>query len=98
MPEFCKVERDGHVTTITINRPEVMNAIHPPASPSCHTRSTRSSPIPTPGGDPHRRGREGVQRGQRPQVPGGGQQDRMARHRLRGLTQRFENAKPVIAR
>jgi crotonobetainyl-CoA hydratase len=31
MPEFCKVERDGHVTTITINRPEVMNAIHPPA-------------------------------------------------------------------
>ena len=32
MPEFCKVERDGHVTTITIDRPEVMNAIHPPAS------------------------------------------------------------------
>jgi len=32
MPEFCKVERDGHVTTITIQRPEVMNAIHPPAS------------------------------------------------------------------
>jgi crotonobetainyl-CoA hydratase len=32
MSEFCKVERDGHVTTITINRPEVMNAIHPPAS------------------------------------------------------------------
>jgi len=32
MPEFCKVERDAHVTTITINRPEVMNAIHPPAS------------------------------------------------------------------
>ena len=32
MPEFCKMERDGHVTTITINRPEVMNAIHPPAS------------------------------------------------------------------
>lgn len=32
MSEFCKVERDGHVTTITIERPEVMNAIHPPAS------------------------------------------------------------------
>jgi len=32
MGEFCKVERDGHVTTITIDRPEVMNAIHPPAS------------------------------------------------------------------
>ena len=32
MPEFCQVERDGHVLTVTIARPEVMNAIHPPAS------------------------------------------------------------------
>jgi len=32
MPEFCDVERDGHVLTVTIARPEVMNAIHPPAS------------------------------------------------------------------
>jgi enoyl-CoA hydratase/carnithine racemase len=32
MPEFCEVERDGHVFTVTIARPEVMNAIHPPAS------------------------------------------------------------------
>ncbi len=30
--EFIKVKKKGHVTTITINRPEVMNAIHPPAS------------------------------------------------------------------
>jgi crotonobetainyl-CoA hydratase len=28
--EFITVERTGHVTTITINRPEVMNALHPP--------------------------------------------------------------------
>jgi enoyl-CoA hydratase/carnithine racemase len=32
MPEFCRAERDGHVLTVTIDRPEVMNAIHPPAS------------------------------------------------------------------
>jgi enoyl-CoA hydratase/carnithine racemase len=32
MPEFCKVERDGRVQIVTINRPEVMNALHPPAS------------------------------------------------------------------
>jgi crotonobetainyl-CoA hydratase len=32
MPEFCEVQRDGHVLTVTIARPEVMNAIHPPAS------------------------------------------------------------------
>ena len=30
--EFCKVERDGALTLITLNRPEVMNAIHAPAS------------------------------------------------------------------
>ena len=31
MGEFFGVERDGHLTTITIARPEVMNALHPPA-------------------------------------------------------------------
>jgi len=30
--EFIKVEKKERVTIITINRPEVMNAIHPPAS------------------------------------------------------------------
>ena len=28
---FCRVERDGALTVITIDRPEVMNALHPPA-------------------------------------------------------------------
>ncbi len=30
--DFCKVERDGRITIVTINRPEVMNAVHPPAN------------------------------------------------------------------
>ncbi len=30
--EFHHVERDGHLLVITINRPERMNALHPPAS------------------------------------------------------------------
>lgn len=30
--EFIRVEKKEHITIITINRPEVMNAIHPPAS------------------------------------------------------------------
>jgi enoyl-CoA hydratase/carnithine racemase len=32
MPEFCEVERDGRILTVTINRPEVMNSLHPPAN------------------------------------------------------------------
>ena len=32
MPEFCTVTEDGCVTIITINRPEVMNAVHPAAN------------------------------------------------------------------
>lgn len=30
--EFCSVAHEGHLTIITLNRPEVMNAIHAPAS------------------------------------------------------------------
>ena len=30
--EFCKVEVKGHLLIITLNRPEVMNAVHPPTS------------------------------------------------------------------
>jgi len=32
MGEFCTTERDGRILTVTINRPEVMNALHPPAN------------------------------------------------------------------
>ncbi len=30
--EFCTVERDGPLTIVTLNRPDVMNALHPPAN------------------------------------------------------------------
>ena len=32
MPEFCHAERDGRIFTVTIDRPESMNALHPPAN------------------------------------------------------------------
>lgn len=32
MAEFCTTETEGNLLTITINRPERMNAVHPPAS------------------------------------------------------------------
>ena len=31
-PRFCKVEREGHLTIVTINRPEAMNALNPQAN------------------------------------------------------------------
>lgn len=30
--EFCSVEREGHLLWVTINRPQRMNALHPPAN------------------------------------------------------------------
>lgn len=32
MYEFTTVEKEGHLTIITMNRPESLNAVHPPAS------------------------------------------------------------------
>ncbi len=32
MPEFCSIERDGHVFIVTMERPERLNALHPPAN------------------------------------------------------------------
>ena len=32
MPEFCKAERDGRILTVTIDRPDVMNSLHPMAN------------------------------------------------------------------
>lgn len=36
MPEFYTAERDGHVLTVTLNRPERMNALHSPAHFELH--------------------------------------------------------------
>ena len=32
MPEFCKVDTRDHIMTVTLNRPERLNALHPPAN------------------------------------------------------------------
>jgi enoyl-CoA hydratase/carnithine racemase len=32
MPEFCIVEKDNHIMTVRLNRPERLNALHPPAN------------------------------------------------------------------
>ncbi|HJO22642.1 MAG: enoyl-CoA hydratase-related protein [Myxococcota bacterium] len=32
MPDYCRIERQGRLLLVTIDRPEVMNALHPPAN------------------------------------------------------------------
>ena len=32
MTEFCKVAKSNHIMTVTLNRPERLNALHPPAN------------------------------------------------------------------
>src|SRR5271156_6801287 len=34
--QFINVRRSSHITTITLNRPRVMNAIHPPMHAELH--------------------------------------------------------------
>lgn len=35
MPEFIELKKDGRLFTVTFNRPEVMNALHPKAHDEC---------------------------------------------------------------
>ncbi|MEM7080018.1 MAG: enoyl-CoA hydratase-related protein [Pseudomonadota bacterium] len=32
MPEYCIVEKSDHIMTVTLNRPDRLNALHPPAN------------------------------------------------------------------
>lgn len=32
MPEYCLVDKNNHVMTVTLNRPDRLNALHPPAN------------------------------------------------------------------
>ena len=98
MTEFCKVEKDGHITIVTIERPERMNALHPPsnaelgevfddfaADPEAWVAIiTGSGERAFSAGNDLRYQAEG---GERVPIPRG----------FGGLTSRFDLAKPVIA-
>jgi enoyl-CoA hydratase/carnithine racemase len=100
MPEFCRTERDGHLLTVTINRPNVMNALHPPANQELAVAFDEFSADPelwvaiitgegdrafSAGNDLKYQAAEGGAAVTAPQTGFG------------GLTSRFDNFKPVIA-
>lgn len=98
MSEFCRVERDGHVTTITITRPEVMNALHPPASRAL------SEAFDAFVADPAARVAILTGAGEKAFSAGNDLKSQAAGNKIdgpatgfAGITSRFDNPKPVIA-
>ena len=98
MPEFCRADRDGHVLTVTIDRPEVMNAIHPPASAELAKLFDEFEADPqlwvaivTGAGD------RAFSAGNDLKYQAGGGKLEWPATGFAGLTSRFEARKPVIA-
>lgn len=96
--QFCRVVRDGHLLTITIDRPEVMNALHPPA----HAELARAFDLY--GADPELRVAIITGTGTRAFCAGTDLKVRAATGRddhpptgFAGLTGRFDLFKPVLA-
>ena len=97
--EFCKVAREGQLTLVTLNRPEVLNALHAPAHVELNRVFDDFAADPeqwvaivtgagerafSAGNDLKVTAAGGV----RPEMPQGG---------FGGLTSRFDLDKPVIA-
>jgi enoyl-CoA hydratase/carnithine racemase len=99
MGEFCESERDGHVLTVTINRPEVRNALHPAANRELAGvwDDFQNDPelwvgIITGAGD-----RAFSAGNDLKHQASGGDMSGMPRTGFAGLTSRFDLDKPVIA-
>jgi enoyl-CoA hydratase/carnithine racemase len=97
--QFCKVEREGRLTIVTLSRPEVMNALHAPAHVELSEVFDRFATDPeqwvaivTGAGERAFSAGNDLKvtaaGGPRPAMPTGG---------FGGLTSRFDLEKPVIA-
>jgi enoyl-CoA hydratase/carnithine racemase len=98
MSEFCKTERDGHLLTVTLNRPDVMNALHPPAN------FELAKVFDDFAGDPELwvaivtgAGDRAFSAGNDLKFQAGGGEMRQPESGFAGLTSRFDLVKPVIA-
>jgi enoyl-CoA hydratase/carnithine racemase len=97
--EFCKVERDGHLTIVTINRPESRNALHPPGNKELGEFFDNFEADPeqwvaiiTGAGDKAFCAGNDLK-----YHAGGGDRSAMPASGFAGLTSRFDSKKPVIA-
>ena len=99
MGEFSTVEKDGHITLVTINRPERMNALHPPGNAELSEvfddfarDKDQWIAIITGAGD-----RAFSAGNDLKYQASGGQMTGFSSRGFGGLTSRFDNVKPVIA-
>jgi enoyl-CoA hydratase/carnithine racemase len=99
--QYCKTERDGRIFTLTINRPEVMNALHPMASEEMSAALDEFVADPelwvaiiTGAGD---RAFSAGNDLKFQASGGGGGRVTMPKSGFGGITSRFDNPKPVIA-
>jgi len=102
MPEYCTVEKDGRILTVTINRPEVMNSLHPMANAELGEvfddfvadRDLWVAIITGAGDRAFSAGND-----LKFQASGGMKEGEitMPEHGFGGLTSRYDNDKPVIA-
>ncbi len=98
MPEFCKLEREGHILTVTLNRPEVRNSLHPPANQELAkvfdefvADAELWVAIITGAGD------KAFSAGNDLKYTAAGGKFELPASGFAGLTHRFDNTKPVIA-
>ncbi len=98
MPEFCSTSRDGHVLTVTIERPEVMNSLHPPANLELEAvfdefveDSDLWVAILTGAGE------RAFSAGNDLKFQAGGGEVAVPKKGFAGLTDRYDNVKPLIA-
>jgi len=96
--EFCKVERAGHLTIVTLNRPEVMNALHAEA------HEELAQVFDDFAADPAQwvaivtgAGERAFSAGNDLKVTAAGGRKPWPKSGFAGLTQRFDLDKPVIA-
>jgi len=98
MGEFCRVEKEGRLTIVTIERPDVMNALHPPGNFELAEAfdDFASDPeqwvaIITGAGD------RAFSAGNDLKYQASGGKMGGPKSGFAGLTARFDNSKPVIA-